>query len=206
METLNLIDLFEKGGIFMWPLLAFSVAALAALFDRWWFFTSHRYRLPADLESLRAELDDGGNASRIPPKTRDPMLSLGLLYLQNRDASAEHRRNVLQRHARQQVANHERRVRMLATIAVLSPLLGLLGTVWGMVGAFSQIESLGEAVRASDFAGGIWSGLLTTVFGLVIAIPATAGARYFERRVERLADDFNDIVSHLDEWTGHSTL
>jgi biopolymer transport protein ExbB len=68
-----------------------------------------------------------------------------------------------------------------------------------MVIAFSKIAKLGETVTPADFADGIWTGLLTTVAGLLVAIPAMAMARIFEARVDRLVHDLNELTSHLRE-------
>ena len=209
MQELGLVELFERGGVFMWPLLVCSVLALAAILDRAVFFARSRYRVSRTLAELEPLIRDGPGAAGARPaaraRLRDPIRALGLLYRENRDAPVAHRRNVLERHARATLNAHERRIGLLSLLAGLSPLLGLLGTVWGMVQAFIVIETLGERVQPADFAGGIWTALLTTVFGLVVAIPSLAAARFFEARVECLARDMNDVVSHLDEWTGQST-
>ena len=199
MEGLSIVDLFHRGGVFMWPLLLCSVVAAAVVLDRIVFFFRHRYELRRSLEEVRGMV---GQSVTVDGETRNPLVRVGEIYLANAGASEEHRRNVLQREAGWIVRHSEKRLRVLSTIASLAPLIGLLGTVWGMVAAFSQIESLGDSVQPADFAGGIWSGLLTTVFGLVVAIPATVGSRWFDRRLEKLAQDMNHVVSHLDEWTG----
>ena len=68
-----------------------------------------------------------------------------------------------------------------------------------MVVAFSKIAKLGESVSPSDFADGIWSGLLTTVAGLLVAIPAMSMAKIFEARVDKLVHNLNELTSHLRE-------
>jgi biopolymer transport protein ExbB len=75
--------------------------------------------------------------------------------------------------------------RPLETIATLAPLLGLFGTVLGMIAAFAQMEAAGARVDPSVLSGGIWEALLTTAAGLAVAIPAAAAAAWFDRRVER---------------------
>ncbi len=186
----------------MWPILLCSVVALAVVIDRALFFFRHRYRLDASLGEVERSL---GTAVGSVEKPSDPLLAVSQIYRSNLDSTDEHRRNILQREAGKIVRHSEKRLRVLSTIATLSPLIGLLGTVWGMVEAFSQIQALGDQVKPADFAGGIWSGLLTTVFGLVVAIPATVAARWFDRKLEKLAQDMNHVVSHLDEWTGNAT-
>jgi biopolymer transport protein ExbB len=77
----------------------------------------------------------------------------------------------------------------MASIAGIAPMLGFLGTVTGMVSAFQQIESLNGVVNPADLAGGIWEALLTTVFGLVVGIPAYAVYNYFVTRVARFVHE-----------------
>ena len=204
MEGLNLIELFGRGGFIMWPLLVLGILAMAAIVDRTVYFRARAYKVPDTLDRLQPLFESGAetHGEELP---KDPLFAIGAAYYKDRDAPAGQRAGVLRRRARALLQEHEARVRLLATIASLAPLIGLLGTVWGMVQAFYQIEAGGDQVRPSDFAGGIWEGLLTTVFGLAIAIPSLAAVRIFEGKIERLAHDMNDVISHLDEWTGQRT-
>lgn len=203
-ETLDLVGLFHRGGFVMWPLLACSLLAVAGILDRLSFFVfRQRYRFDSVLEEIRPlAKSDSPDLSKLTRS--DPISTLAALYLENLDTSTEHRRNVILRCADQFMGQAEKRTRLLSTIAALSPLIGLLGTVWGMVEAFATIESL-EQVKPADVAGGIWSALLTTVFGLVIAIPTVVVSRWCEGRIEKLARDMNRVISHLDDWTGKVT-
>lgn len=99
----------------------------------------------------------------------------------------------------------EKNLKGLATIAHLAPLLGLLGTVTGLVSAFHQIEILGGQVQAGNLAGGIWEALITTVFGLVVAIPATAFFHYFENKTDFIARRMQLVISELDRFFGKET-
>jgi biopolymer transport protein ExbB len=91
----------------------------------------------------------------------------------------------------------EKNLRILAALAHLAPLVGLLGTVQGMVVAFSKIESIQGTVKPSDLAGGIWEALLTTVFGLVVAIPCMALYHAFEGHADKIARQM--AVTSLDD-------
>ena len=84
-------------------------------------------------------------------------------------------------------------------------MLGLIGTVAGLVTAFARIESLAGLVKPADLAGGIWEALLTTVFGLAVAIPCLAAFHHFESRTERITREMRAIVTTLDEWLGRSS-
>ena len=90
-------------------------------------------------------------------------------------------------------------LRGLGIIGHISPLLGLLGTVAGMIEAFITIEELGGRVDASVLAGGIWEALITTAFGLSVAIPAIVFYHYFEGRVDDIAAQMKDAASEILE-------
>jgi biopolymer transport protein ExbB len=103
----------------------------------------------------------------------------------------------------EQLENH---LNTLAAIARISPLLGLLGTVTGMILAFKQVEALGGQVNVEVLAGGIWEALLTTAVGLSIAIPTMAAFNYFEARVEKTRSRMQYFISLLNERLGFEPL
>ncbi len=86
-------------------------------------------------------------------------------------------------------------LRPLETIASLAPLLGLFGTVLGMIEAFGALEAAGSRVDPAILSGGIWEALLTTAIGLAVAIPAVAALNWFERRIERLERRIDSLVA-----------
>ncbi|MEM6680572.1 MAG: MotA/TolQ/ExbB proton channel family protein [Pseudomonadota bacterium] len=90
-----------------------------------------------------------------------------------------------------------RHLRILEVIATASPLLGLLGTVLGMIEAFQQLEMAGGAANAAVLAGGIWQALLTTAAGLVVAIPAAVAASLMSARVDRVGHAMESAVDAL---------
>ena len=171
----------------MWPLLLLSFISAVIILERLLYFFLKSYR-------LSKTLDAPASAS-----TANPLASVVTAYTADLEKGEEHCLNVGSREASRQVVNHERGLRVLAIIGMISPLIGLLGTVWGMVKAFAVMASQGANVSTADFADGIWTGLLTTVAGLVVAIPAVAASKVFEGRVERLVHDLNTLASHLKE-------
>lgn len=88
-------------------------------------------------------------------------------------------------------------IRLLELIAMVSPLLGLLGTVLGMIQSFQELELAQGAANASVLAGGIWQALLTTAAGLVVAIPAAIAAGLFSARIDRAALMIESAVGQL---------
>lgn len=91
----------------------------------------------------------------------------------------------------------ERHLGTLATLGNIAPLLGLLGTVFGMIKAFMAVQELGGRVNASVLAGGIWEAMLTTAYGQVVAIPIIFFHNYLENRLEELHALHEEIVIHL---------
>jgi biopolymer transport protein ExbB len=97
----------------------------------------------------------------------------------------------------QEVEAMNRHIRVLELVAVISPLLGLLGTVLGMIESFQQLDLAGGSANASVLAGGIWRALLTTAAGLLVAIPAAAAAVLFSTRIEAAAQAIERSVGQL---------
>jgi biopolymer transport protein ExbB len=188
----QLKDLFLKGGGFMWPILILSIISVIVILERVVFYIINRYRVGAAIAQLRNQT--------AASHSYNPLLKVAAAFMEDVPQGEEHCLNVSEREASRLIASHERGLRILALIAAISPLIGLLGTVWGMVIAFSEIAALGDKVSPADFADGIWTGLLTTVAGLLVAIPAMSMAKIFEARVDRLVHDLNEVTSHLREW------
>ncbi|HEX7025688.1 MAG TPA: MotA/TolQ/ExbB proton channel family protein, partial [Gammaproteobacteria bacterium] len=88
-------------------------------------------------------------------------------------------------------------LRVIEVIASLSPLLGLLGTVLGMIAAFQQLEAAGSQVNPAVLSGGIWEALLTTAAGLVVAIPAIIALNFFEQRIQRIRQQMEDAGTQI---------
>ncbi len=175
----------------MWPLLILSVITVLIVLERLIFYTLRKYRLSQVIEQL-----EKGTTSE---NSANPLTRVGRTFAEDAHLGEKHCLNVTEREASRVIHQHERGLRILALIAAISPLIGLLGTVWGMVIAFSKIAKLGESVTPADFADGIWTGLLTTVAGLLVAIPAMSMAKIFEARVDKLVHDLNELTSHLRE-------
>ena len=163
------MGLIELGGWMMWPLLAVSVAALAIVVERALVFMGCPFpdsRFPGlVLEAMRTG-DVRPLAARLEavPSLRDFAALLGS-PLPNREAAL--------RLAGETVLERlEARLSLLSVLARLAPLMGLLGTILGMITTFSRIAEARSGVDMSLLAGGIWQALLTTAAGLCIAIPA----------------------------------
>jgi biopolymer transport protein ExbB len=103
----------------------------------------------------------------------------------------------VQRRGNAEVENMSRHIRLLELVAMIAPLLGLLGTVLGMIQSFQELELAQGAANASVLAGGIWQALLTTAAGLIVAIPAAIAATLLAARVDSAAFLIESAVGHF---------
>mgnify|MGYP000952169011 CR=1 FL=1 len=201
---MNFIELFISGGALMWVLLSLFLISMFLIIERFVFYSWHYFRVEDSLKRIQEILTLGGaDASRQLPLDKschNPLLLAGAQMYEAVFKGRVHFENIAQRQAHRWINRYERGLRLLALIGVISPLIGLLGTVWGMVLAFEKMAALSDKVTPADFAEGISLGLMTTVAGLVVAIPAIAATKIYERKVDKLTDGFNEVSSHLEEW------
>ena len=182
-----MFEIIQSGGILMWPIIACSVIAMAIICERFWTLRTSRiipHRLVAQIWNLYREkkLD----AARIRMLGRSSPLGAVLTAgLNNHRHGREVMKDSIEEAGRQVVHELGRFLNTLGTIASIAPLLGLLGTVVGMIKVFSAIMA-GGVGDASILAGGISEALITTAAGLSVAIPSVMFHRYFQGRVIEL--------------------
>jgi len=201
---MSLIKLFEVGGPLMWVLLGCSVVSVAIIAERAVVYLWYGLRPDAWMDRVLDELRAGriDVAKSMAEKYRHPVAVIVTAYLSRLTAPAGIRKEAVLREGSIALERVEARLRVLAAIAHLAPLLGLLGTVLGMVVAFSEIQALQGTVKPSDLAGGIWEALLTTVFGLIVAIPAMAAFHAFESHADKIARRMEMVSGSIDEVLG----
>ncbi len=189
----------------MWPLLAGSILSVAVSVERILVFWWQRYPYETLSQRLQSALQRGGvpAALALLQPLRNPLARVGQAYLQQDDAPAALRQEIVAREASYQLTRLEKRLHWLSVIGSLAPMLGLLGTVWGLVEAFHQIELLGGQVQPGDLASGIWRALLTTVFGLVVALPSLAVYHFLEQHVGAVQLRMQWLVTSLNQWREH---
>lgn len=197
---MNLIWI-EKGGIFIWPLLLCSIIGLAAIVNRFFFFWHSRVK---DNGLLSEFLTSSKNTSQLNiPRwlehSRCPLHEFVMASVIHRHEPREIREEALKRKGNKIIQLAEEKLRLIGSIAQVAPLLGLLGTVFGLVTAFYHIELSAGMIQPSDLAGGIWAALLTTVAGLCIGIPCLLVHQYFNSRVDLLKSQLEEIASELEE-------
>lgn len=185
----QLLDLFDKGGVLMYPLLLFSILALWIFLERSYHLRRATGRAAELFETVRELLlmHDHKQAYQTARQYPGPVAAVFRVLLQHPLASRENLEEITTMQARQELQRLTVRLPLLSLIANLATLLGLLGTVMGMVKAFQQVASAQGTVNPSLLAGGIWEALLTTVVGLWIAIPALLFHYALEQRVKRHA-------------------
>ena len=171
----------------MWPLLVCSILSLAIILERLWFLQTRRI-IPTQLVArVRAWDEAGALDANILNKLRagSPLGRILAAGLANRHQDREVMKESIEEVGRHEVHDLERFLNALGTIAVITPLLGLLGTVIGMIKVFEVITALGIG-DPGVLAEGISEALITTATGLTIAIPSLMFYRYFRGRVEAL--------------------
>lgn len=190
----------RAGGWLMWPILACSVVAMAIILERLWSLRRRRVMPPGLMEQVwQWQRDQALTPERIQALAQGSplgrLLSAGLV---NRNHSREIMKEAINDVGRQVVAKLERYLNTLGTIASVSPLLGLLGTVFGMIDIFTVIIDAGVG-NPGILAGGISEALLTTAAGLTVAIPSLMFHRYFNGRVNQFALAMEEEALNLVE-------
>ena len=182
-----MLDFIIKGGVVMIPILACSVIALAIVIERFINLTEGKV-IPQDFFArIKGLLLEGhiNEALSICSKSNKPIAKIieaGIMkYYFGRDEIKE----AIEDAGRHEIASVEKYLNILSTIAGVAPLLGLLGTVTGMIKVFNII-SLGGIGKAEELAGGIGEALITTAAGLSIAIPTLVFHNIFSERADRL--------------------
>ena len=182
-----MLEIVQAGGWLMLPIIACSIVAAAIILERLWTLQHDRV-LPSDVP---AQVDDWAKHDQLDPKHLQTLhqssplgqiLAAGLAY---RHASREIVKESIQDSGRHVVHELERYLTTLGTIAAISPLMGLLGTVIGMIKVFAAITASGVG-NPGVLAGGISEALITTAAGLTVAIPSLIGYRYLRGRVDVL--------------------
>ncbi len=191
-EALDLqlmLSWIEKGGVLMWPLILFSILALWIFLERW----LHLRRASSDVERLFEAVseqlanDKQASAYQLTRTATGPVSAVFRALLLAPPQSKADLEELAMMQARQEHRRLTQRLPLLNLIAGLAPLMGLLGTVVGMVKAFQTVAAAQGPVNPSMLAGGIWEALLTTVAGLAVAIPALLFHHVLDQRVRQHA-------------------
>jgi biopolymer transport protein ExbB len=190
---MSLMEIFKAGGPIMWPLLACSLIALAIIIERAINLRVPRILKPAIVERIGG-LAEGGRLDlaievcRTNPGIFTNIVLAGLVPLSKGESSTMAKESV-EDAGRHETARLNRYLGALGTIVGISPLLGLLGTVTGMINVFQTIAETGGGGDAAQLSGGISQALITTATGLLIAIPSMVAYNYFHEKSDLIATD-----------------
>ena len=196
-------EFITAGGIFMWPLLACSVLIIAFSIERSWFLQK-RLICPDGLSNQIKTLMDNDMIDKRHAEEISNLSSLGFLLInciKYKNLPRENLESKIEEKATEVQYSLERNLTMLGTTATISPLIGLLGTVVGMITAFTGLTETSGA-NPDILAAGISQALITTAFGLLIAVPGLVLHKYFEHKIKYLlislqteVSDFIDIIN-----------
>lgn len=193
---------FEKGGVIMYLILLCSVVALAVFIERLWQLHLARINTEKVMSDISVTLKKNRikEALDICRKLRGPVSNILKAGILKHDRPKAEIREAIEDAGVHEVPELEKNISILATIAHITPLLGLLGTVLGMVRAFQAIQEKAVAsypVNPGDLAGGIWEALITTVAGLFVAIPTFVAYNFLVSRAESIVLDMERSSTRL---------
>jgi biopolymer transport protein ExbB len=197
-NSYGLIQLFKDGGWMMYPLLLCSLLGFGVIFAKLYvLMVAHR-----DSSRLIDEVSEQARARQLPDaleraqSTPGPVAAILLAGLNRvrEQRPSEEVEQAMDSAGKIELGFLERGLVLLATVATVAPLLGFLGTVWGMIEAFGAIEAAGQ-VEATLVASGIKIALITTAAGLLIAIPINVAYNYFVTRIDQLIVEMDQAAS-----------
>lgn len=186
----------------MWLILLNAIVAVGVFLERLLHYHRAQINVTDFVNGIRNLLQRGNviEAIALCDETPGPVAQVVKAGIAHHDRVREEMREAIQDVARHGVARLERRLTVLATIAQVTPLIGFLGTVLGMIQMF-QVIQLAQFPSPGQLAGGVWQALLTTAGGLVVAVPAYVAYNYLVTRVQNLVLDMeqaaNDIVAYF---------
>lgn len=192
------ISYLARGGVVMIPLVFCSVLGLAIVIEKTFGLRRNKVLIPeiiSVIESISSEKDIQ-LATSICEKNSGPLANIILTSLHNQSLPMDEIKELTEDQGRQEVRTLERGLPTLQTLAGISPLLGLLGTVIGMIKVFNVISTQG-AGQASLLAGGISEALITTATGLVIGIPVLVAFDYYTNQAEKYVLDIEKYSTFL---------
>ena len=198
MEGISLYKLYTDGGFFMHPILVCLILGLAVSFERLWTLTRASVNTRKFLIKIKQTLSEGGIAAALDlcANTRGPVASIFHAGLLRSDRGIDHVEKAILNAGTVEMAFLEKNLVWLSLFISVAPMIGFLGTVAGMIQAFQAI-AVANDVSPSIVAGGISVALLTTLFGLVVAIIIQFFHNYFTSRIDKLVIDMEESSVEL---------
>ncbi len=198
-----LMWLLEQGGVVTWVILAVGVIAFVVYLER--SFAMHRARIPWDdfLQGIYNIMDRGNvrEALTICGETPGPVAVIVRTAIQHREESGDTLRTAVKDATLSEISRLERRLVVIASVAQIAPVLGLLGTILAMVTSVVALQGQAPLLHASDLMGSMLAALVSTAAGLSVAIPCHGAFNLLLIKVDRLVLDMEraslDVVSYL---------
>ncbi len=196
---LLLPKLLEHGGLMTWFLLLVSAVALAVFIERLLHYHRAQINSAEFLNGVRTVLkrENVVEALSICEATPGPVPRLVKTAILNHERGRDGVREALEEAGLLEVPRLEEKLNVIATIAQLAPLMGLLGTVLGFIRVFKAIDSAGINIEKQQLAGGVWEALICTALGLAVAIPCYAGYNYLVSRVNSIVLDMEKASTEI---------
>jgi biopolymer transport protein ExbB len=193
-----MVELFKQGGGFMWPILVFLVLGLAIGIAKMWTLWRAGINTRRFIERVRTALKEGGTeaALEICENTRGPVASIFHAGLMRAKEGIDYVEKSITNAGSIEMAFLEKGMIWLGFIIVVAPMLGFTGTVWGMIVAFDSIRTAND-ISPAVVAGGISQALLTTLFGLIVAMTVQLFYNWATARIDKLIIDMEEASVHL---------
>jgi biopolymer transport protein ExbB len=197
-----MLDLFYKGGPLMYPLLFGSVLMIAIIIERGYHFIRARVNRRF-IERVIKVIEEGDLhwAQCIAEECRGPIAAIVEAALQYRSYTQDVVENKISLTGDQELKRLSKNLHLLELTGKIAPMIGLLGTVIGMVEAFRELSSVKGLVDPSLLAGGIWEALITTVAGLFVGIPALVFFHLYTNKVKATASSMKHIGEEIMSMT-----
>lgn len=189
-------DFLVKGGPMMIPIGVCSLVALAVIIERSLCLRRSGIIPPKFAEEIRSKLKSGvKTAIAYCRDNRSPIANIVAAGLRRSDEPAAQREKAMHEAGHREVFQMRRRLRLLSVIAALAPVLGLLGTIFGMIKAFQTVAASSEALGKTELlAKGIYEALITTAAGLCLAIPTIIAYHWITSRIENTVHEMDHVV------------
>jgi biopolymer transport protein ExbB len=194
----KVVAIFNSGGFMMYPLLISAIIALIIIFERIFALREDKILIPDLLQFIKKmnRKEDLIHAEQLSKSHSGPFGNIMLVGLENRKLSTTEVRQFLEDQGQYEVRYLEKGLNILETIAGIAPLMGLLGTVFGIIKVFNKIEEIGLSDPAA-FSGGISEALVTTAVGLVIGIAVLISYNFLTKKAENLVAEIENIATNL---------
>jgi biopolymer transport protein ExbB len=195
-------DWLDRGGIAIWAILAVSVFALALILWKLWRLQAMgAWRRSPAQEAVdlwaEGETDRAVEAARAGWGSCAELVAAAMSAAADPGLTREEAMAETTRIAKRRIGEAQEGLRGLEAVATIAPLLGLFGTVLGMISAFQALETAGAQADPAALAGGIWEALLTTAAGMGVAIPVSAALTWYESVIDRLRRDMEDMATRI---------